>query len=161
MSIWDNIQHILQKLYIDTDLEFYDLRVRHLLGLWDQLKGIAPIYVSRKEMKILFTALKNYAKISVKDLPAMVDFASSPLTATATTSTSSTPAQIQTVLVAVPRSREVHPSEGSESLDLNEEFTCLTSRFQTGKTSLDISLQLDTQSKTLKAEVEMMDYVYD
>jgi len=70
-------------------------------------------------------------------------------------------ALIQTQLVAVRGSREVALAEQRGELDLDEEFMSLTSRFASGKTSLDITLQTDTQSKTLKAEVQMEELIYD
>ncbi|XP_050443866.1 uncharacterized protein LOC126847600 [Adelges cooleyi] len=80
---------------------------------------------------------------------------------TATTSTSSTRAHIQTQLVAVPGS-VVAPSGGhGEDFDIDDEFSSLTSKLTTGRISLDISLQKDTQSKTAKAHVLMEDYVYE
>lgn len=159
-KIWDTFQTLLRTLYDNTETEFYNLRVKHLLDLWAATKDIAQSSVSCREAKLLLGSLMNYEKICLNDeAPMTINSESSRFTET--TSTSCTPAHTQMVLVAAPGSKAVQRKEEVNSLDLDEEFTCLTSRFQTGKASLDISLQLDTQSKTLKAEVEMQDYVYD
>ncbi|XP_050443878.1 uncharacterized protein LOC126847616 [Adelges cooleyi] len=80
---------------------------------------------------------------------------------TGTTCTSSTPVLTQTQLVAVPGS-VVAPSGGQDDeIDIDDEFSSLTSKLSTGKISLDISLQKDTQSKTAKAHVMMEDFVYE
>jgi len=68
---------------------------------------------------------------------------------------------IQTVLVAAPGSVEAESGVTDELPDIDEEFSLLTSQLTSRKTSIDISLQMATQSKTLKAEVQMQDYVYD
>lgn len=57
-------------------------------------------------------------------------------------------APIQMHLVAVYGSKEV--PYGNDADEFDEEFSSITSRFQSGKASLDISLQTDKQSKTLK-----------
>ncbi|KAL5238916.1 hypothetical protein ACI65C_006326 [Semiaphis heraclei] len=80
---------------------------------------------------------------------------------TTPTYTLSTPAPIQTVLVAVPGSVEVPSGETEGCPNIEDEFSQLTSQLLSGKQSLDISLQMATQSKILKAEVQMEEYVYD
>ncbi|XP_050420226.1 uncharacterized protein LOC126833114 isoform X9 [Adelges cooleyi] len=80
---------------------------------------------------------------------------------TATTSTSSTRVLTQTQLVAVPGSVAAASGEHVEEFDIDDEFSSLNSKLTTGKISLDISLQKDTQSKTAKAHVLMEDYVYE
>lgn len=44
---------------------------------------------------------------------------------------------------------------------INDEFTALTTAIPTGNTSVDISLQMDTSTRKLSAEVEMEEYIYD
>jgi len=65
------------------------------------------------------------------------------------------------VLVAVPGSVEVQSGETAGYPNIEEEFLQLTSQLQSGKQSLDISLQMATQSKILKAEVQMEEFIYD
>lgn len=80
---------------------------------------------------------------------------------TATTSMSCTPARTQTVLAVVRGSREAQGGDVGDGRDIDEEFTSLTSRFRTGRPSLDISLSRDTQPNTLVASVLMEEWIYD
>lgn len=78
------------------------------------------------------------------------------------TSTSSTCALTQTRLAVVRGSRAVSSAANTNrTTSINDEFTALTSAIPTGNTSVDITLQMDTSTRKLSAEVEMEEYIYD
>lgn len=148
----------LQKLIHPTKTSIIeDWQVKSLLRIWEVHADTSRIFVSRRVARKLFNSLMNYE--SYPDHLLQDNSVLCPVTTP--TYTLSTPARTQTVLVAVPGSREVQSGEQEDSLNIDDEFTLLTSQLQNGKTSLDISLQMATQSKTLKAEVQMAEYVYD
>lgn len=79
-----------------------------------------------------------------------------------TTCTSSTCAPTQTRLAVVRGSRAVSSvGNTSRPVSINDEFTALTSAIPTGNSSVDISLQMDTSTRKLSAEVEMQEFIYD
>lgn len=156
---WTCIQQTIKSLGI---MPYEYLPVSSMLDIWENMVDTSRTFVSRQHLRILHNYFKNFDPTCLvhNESQCVIDNGDSFLD-TATTSTSYTSAPIQTQLVAVRGSTEVRRGDDVDERDLDDEFTCLTSRFTTGKTSLDISLQKDTQSKILKAEVKMEDYVYE
>lgn len=74
---------------------------------------------------------------------------------------SSTRAATQTRLAVVRGCKPVRDFSDSEDDDLDAEFSAMSSRFRTEKTSLDILLQMGGKNVILKAEFQMEDIVFD
>lgn len=131
-----------------------------LPNIWENMDASYQTFVSLAHLKTLFAYFKSL-KLSTPNAIPQSAAGGNWSANMATTSTSSMSAPIQTQLVAVRGSREAASGDVPENFDLDDEFMSLTSRFGSGKTSLDITLQTATQSKTLKAEVLMDDLVYE
>ena len=156
---WTCIQQTIKSMGI---MPYEYLPVSCMLDIWENMVDTSRTFVSRQHLRILHNYFKNFDPTCLVHNASQTVLDNGDLYPdTATTSTSYTSAPIQTQLVAVRGSTAVQRGDDVEERDLDDEFTCLTSRFTTGKTSLDISLQKDTQSKILKAEVKMEDYVYE
>lgn len=152
----DHMMEVIQTLDM-TPFEYAPLV--YITRIWEALDDTYRTYVSRAHPRILHTFYTKYEPSCLGK-----SLSSNPRESslfTATTSTSPMCAPIQTRLVAAAGSMEVKSGGQQKEFDIDDVFTSLSSRFTTGKTSLDISLQVDTQNKTLKSEVLMDEIVYD
>lgn len=157
LAAWNGMKCTIDLLGM-TPYEY--MPVSCMFDIWENTVDTSRTFVSRQHLKILHNYFKNLDPTLIPLVNENQVNGDSYLDM-ATTSTSYTSAPIQTQLVAVRGSTEVRRGDDVSEQDLDDEFMSLTSRFSTGKTSLDISLQKDTQSKILKAEVKMEEYVYE
>lgn len=159
-NLWTSWMKVLYQT-AKSDLSPYEyMPASSLLSIWEQTDVTSQMFVSRAHLTTIFNFYMNYEPAStLATKKPETNFESCP--STATTSMLPMSARTQTRLAVVFGSKEAGSGDGIDERDIDDEFSSLTSRFQTGKTSLDILLQKDTQSKTLKAEVRMEDFVYD
>ncbi|ACI01074.1 putative non-structural protein [Dysaphis plantaginea densovirus] len=156
-NVWLEWMKLQPLIYPTMTPDIENWRVKHLLDIWEALPDTSRTFVSRRTARNLFNSLSMFDNYPDYLLKSKCDLCP----ATIPTSTSYTPALTQTVLVAVPGSVEVQSGEAGGLPDIEDEFSQLTSQLLSGKQSIDISLQMAMQSKILKAEVQMQDYVYD
>ncbi|XP_050443882.1 uncharacterized protein LOC126847619 [Adelges cooleyi] len=159
-NLFDTYMIILGQIYWKTTDCLENTPLSCISDIWEAVPPTSRTYVSLRDAKSLLNFMLN-SRWDSSSAIRQPESSSELYRNTATTSTSCTPALTQTQLVAVPGS-VIAPSGGhGDELDIDDEFSSLTSKLSTGRISLDISLQKDTQSKTAKAHVIMEDYVYE
>lgn len=160
LTLYDSVMILLTKLYWQVETKLETMHLNCITDTWEALPLTCRTYASRRDMQSLFNFMMNYNwafETVTKERETNFDSYRN----TATTSTSSTRALTQTHLAVVHGSKEVQSGGSGDAFDLDDEFLSLDSRFSTGKTSLDISLQTDTLQKQYKAEVQMEEFVYE
>lgn len=156
---WTIYLEVIKALYENILIPLSDVQLQHICSLKKVLPDINTMWLCLRELLTWKTSLMNSLQELEQSVIKTTNSVLFPVTAT--TSTSSTRAPTQTRLAVVRGCRPVRDTSDSEDDDLDAEFSAMSSRFRTGKTSLDILLQMGGKNVISKAEVQMEDVVFD
>lgn len=155
---WNVVVSVLNKM--PNARPYENMPASYIGDIWTRLGSTCRTHVSRTTLMTLHVFFTS-SKVALNDRTPRLrtDLESSRYTAS--TSTSHMRAHSPTDRVDVRGSTEARYGGKQKYIDIDDEFISLTSKFKTGKTSLDILLQRDTQPNTLKAEVMMEENIYE